>query len=55
MHPVLMMFGQQHNIVNWNYLEYLLLVPYIQWNENEAPKYKYRSILPPTVVENPSL
>eukprot|EP00483_Globobulimina_turgida_P007068 UN07082 len=40
--PVQFFFNQQQNVAENNYLEFILMVTYIQWDEANAPKYKYR-------------
>eukprot|EP01083_Nonionella_stella_P258165 882786_1 len=41
LYPVTLMFNQQHNVATWNYLEFILSLS-VQWNDKQAPNYKYR-------------
>jgi hypothetical protein len=44
--PVLLTFCVQTKVgapfTDFNYKEFILTVPYVQWDATEAPKYKYR-------------
>eukprot|EP01084_Bolivina_argentea_P121275 214916_1 len=40
--PIAFMFAQQQNVGNWNYLEFILLITYIEWNDTLAKNYKYK-------------
>ena len=42
LYPLEMMFNQQHNVATWNYLEFILSLGNIQWNDQEKDKYEYR-------------
>jgi len=45
-HPIIFFFNEQHHVgvpfLDQNYLEFILMIPFVQWDDTHAPDYKYR-------------